>query len=291
MTETTSAEYQAQPARTEEEAALRAVFMRAKGFTQRVAAALQPWRGPEFPDGTLHKLEIAARIDYAAACSLLWEDWLAYGSYVHVRGLAETATRAAWILGKGFDSCVGTEESRARCYELAMAATLDEEVNLFVENASKLLLNGPTPETIAASAQMLKWLRDEHANDECDCQGNGRRKAEPLIQGLASAQPGNQLRIMDDILVVWRHTSRVGHHTGIERMLRSDGTRAWIGPAEPWQRVQMFIAALKLYASVAGWCAERFSDAVGRQLMEEMGGLTHAEVLRAIAARHPEQFR
>ncbi len=291
MTDTAAAEYQAQAPRTEEETALRTVLMRAKGFTQRVAVALQPWHGPEFPDATLHKLEIASRIDYAAACSLLWEDWLAYGSYVHVRGLAEAATRAAWILGRGFDSVVGTEESRARCYELAMAATLDEEISLFVETASKLHLPGPTVEAIGTSAQALNWLRDEHAKDECDCQGNGRRKAEPLIQGLASAQPRNQLRIMDDILIVWRHTSRVGHHAGIERMLRSDGTRAWIGPAEPWQRVQMFIAAFKLYASVAGWCAERFSEAIGRQLMEEMGELTHAEVLKAIAARHPEQFR
>jgi hypothetical protein len=283
--------YQAQPARSPEDEALRSVFTGAKKFTDRVAQALQPWRGPEFPDGTLHKLEIASRIDYAAACSLLYEDWLSYGAYIHVRGLAENAARAAWILGKGLDSIVGSAESRARCYELAMAATLDEEVRFSAESAAKLSLTGPGAETIAASAAVLNDLRSEHTLDTCDCQGNGRRHAEPLIKQLASAKPENRLRIMDDILIVWRHTSRVGHHVGIERMLRSDGTRVWIGPAESWQRVQIFISALTLYGALVGWCAERFDAASGIQLMKEFGELTHAKVLLDIAGRHPDQFR
>lgn len=265
--------------------------MGAKKFTDRVAQALSPWRGPEYPDGTLHKLEIASRIDYSATCSLLYEDWLAYGAYIHVRALAESAARAAWILGKGFDSVIGNEESRARCYELAMAATLDEEVRLFGEYASQLQPPGPSAETVRASSEMLRRLQAEHAGDTCNCGGNGRRKAEHLIQELSRAQPGDQLQIMDDILVVWRHTSRVGHHVGIERMLRSDGTRAWIGPAEPWQRVQIFTAALKLYGAIVGWCLQRFDDALGRRLMHEFGELTNADVLREIARRHPEQFR
>jgi hypothetical protein len=35
----------------------------------------------------------------------------------------------------------------------------------------------------------------------------------------------------------------------------------------------------------------RFNERLGRQLMQEMGGLTHADVLQAIAAKYPEQFR
>src|SRR6266568_3514423 len=73
--------FMGQPARSELETRLRGAFMAGKAATVRVGIALSNWKdpGPDalYPANTLRRLEMAARIQFGAGCSLLYEDWLA----------------------------------------------------------------------------------------------------------------------------------------------------------------------------------------------------------------------
>jgi hypothetical protein len=149
---------------------------------------------------------------------------------------------------------------------------------------------GPDAQMMTTLRTALASANAAHELDGCDCKGNGRRKIEPLLSMIAAAPASERLEATNDIMAVWRHTSRLDHHAGFERMTRTDGARIWIGPAEPWQRVRTFVSLVKLYGCIVGWTAELFSREVAEDLMRQFGALTQAPVLLEVASRHPEAF-
>jgi hypothetical protein len=122
------------PARSEADANLRAVFMEAKAMTVRVGNDLAGWQDPAddmgFAVNTVRKIEMASRGHFAGGCSLLFEDWLAYGAENHLKSLLDSYAHVAWILGRGGLAPPMTPSGRARCYELGMVNALREEVGL-----------------------------------------------------------------------------------------------------------------------------------------------------------------
>lgn len=94
---------------------------------------------------------MAARVHFGAACSLLFEDWLAYGADNHLRSLLEIVAHVAWIQCRGCKAPPTNARSRALCYELAMVNALIEEVKLLAEVDQKVRPDVSGPSAIEAA--------------------------------------------------------------------------------------------------------------------------------------------
>jgi hypothetical protein len=69
------------------------------------------WDG--FPDRTLHKLEVMARVQFWAAVTLLQVEDIIYASEAHVRGVLECLAHVSYICGHKPFRLKGSPRSRA----------------------------------------------------------------------------------------------------------------------------------------------------------------------------------
>lgn len=285
-----------QPPHSDLETPLRAVFMAGKAATVRVGVALSTWKdpGPEalYPANTLRRLEMAARVQFGAGCSLLFEDWLAYAADNHLRSLIEIFSHTAWILGRGLSSPPMNARARALCYELAMVNALIDEMKVMEVLARRLHPDDPPVIQRADVESARSDLLQLHPADSCSCAGKGHGfwTVRRVLLEMADAPKGIKLEVADWMHPLWKYTSRIDHHAGFERMLRFDSERRWIGPAEPWQRVQSFLWLIQVYGSIVGWVAEEYDREVALELVRELAGLSAHEALLEVAQTHPEAF-
>jgi hypothetical protein len=287
-TATPAADYIGKPARSPLQVRLRQAFMAGKRFSVGVGNALRAWRDPGvqdvFPVNTLRKLEMAARIHFAAGCSLLYEDWMAYGAEGHLRPLLDLYAHVAWIRDKGGLQAPMTAAGRARCYELGMVwALLTEARELRRDDAAVW---------VTRIGNALQAFDAVHTVDRCTCKGRGRgyREVRRTLVAMATAAPAERLRRAESMLILWRSTSRLIHHSGFERMTRFDGTRSWIGPAEPIQRAQAFLQLVEVYGSILGWVVEMHSEQLARQLVTDLDRLCRASVVTEALNMMPSRY-
>jgi len=285
-----------QPPRSEQDARLRQAFMAGKAATVRAGLALSNWKdpGPEalYPANTLRRLEMAARVHFGAGCSLLFEDWLSYGADNHLRSLIETFAHVAWILGRGMPPPPMDARARALCYELAMVNALLNEMDVADELARSLQTENPPESPRRDIERAQAELLQVHPADSCSCGGKGHGfwTVKKVLKQMADAPKGIRLEAAVVMYSLWKYTSRIDHHAGFERMLRFDGERRYIGPAEPWQRVQTFLSLLQVYGCIVGWVAEQYDRHIALELVREIGALSSHEALVEVAQARPELF-
>jgi hypothetical protein len=265
--------------------------MEAKAMTVRVGNDLAGWQDPAddmgFAVNTVRKIEMASRGHFAGGCSLLFEDWLAYGAENHLKSLLDSYAHVAWILGRGGLAPPMTPSGRARCYELGMVNALREEVGL-LDTLNLKLLPGATPEK--GPQQAYEMLLAQHLPaDGCTCDGRGRGwwNAKRTLKEMSEADAAVRADGAEWMYLLWKYAGRVEHHAGFERMLRTDGQKIWIGPAEPWQRVRTFSCLLQTYSSIVGWVAELFHADVAKGLTASLSELMGRPAIHKAWATRP----
>jgi len=293
--------YRSSPTKSQDEEAIRAVFMAAKQFTERVGLALREWtadtsKADPSSVTTVRNLEVSARVHYACVCSLLFEDWLSYGTDAHVRSLIEILVNANWLSASGGLVSKYSFEARARCYELALARGYREDIELQNDLAKAKGFVVPQDQLVNVdrAGARVSALTLAHEDDRCNCQGNGNGfwRTERHIQVLNNAKPPDRLAIADGLELLWKVSSRHLHYGGVERMLRSDGEKAWIGPAEIGQRLTTFVWATELYKWILAAVVTFYSDDVAQSLVNELTDISLAEpILKNVAVPHTRTDR
>jgi hypothetical protein len=132
--------------------------------------------GLEFPDVTLHKFEMQARLQLRAGVRLLEDEWLAYAAESHVRGLLECLAHVSYI-------AAGTKQNpatRALCVEVGIAKAMQD---LILKLPDEAVPNAN--EARPAVERDLADIRERHAHAGCRCSGRGSGHVAPMLKELA----------------------------------------------------------------------------------------------------------
>lgn len=172
-----------------------------------------------------------------------------------------------------------------------MVNALIDEMNV-MEEVTRHLQRGSVNSSRTDLERARRELLELHPPDSCPRGGRGHGfwTVKRVLREMSDAPAGAKLEIAAWMHPLWGYTSRIDHHSGFERMFRFDGERRWMGPAEPWQRVQTFLWLIQVYGSIVGWVAEQYSRPVAEELVSELASLSGQEVLLEVAALQPQMF-
>jgi hypothetical protein len=166
----------------------------------------------QFPEVTLLRLEIEARVHYRAGLVVLRNRPLVFAADVHVRNLIEFMAHVAWIHGASNERPDSSQRDRALCLELgigkaAARATAEAQPESVPEQNPKLI-----QERVAK----YEYL---HAATGSPCKGRDRRRVRSTIEALI-ANHVVHARLLD----LWAMTSEGSHLHMPDRYLADQGS-------------------------------------------------------------------
>ncbi len=139
-------------------------------------------RWDDYPDVTLHKLEILARSAYLAGVYLIHNSHTAYRAEDLVRAVLECLAHSTYIASLPPLSYRRTPADRALCVELGMVKGLNDLLKKLPNDA---LMQDPAVRTVvAADEQAIKTL---HNATGCKCTGRDDGNVAPTLKDAATA--------------------------------------------------------------------------------------------------------
>ncbi len=151
------------------------------GLKAQLGPALLRW--DDYPRVALHKLEIAARVQFEAGLALLRDRRLAYAAESHVRSLLEFMAHVAWVTGKDVLRPAGTPRCRAICLELGMTKEFRAQV---MASPAEYLGSSETPTGLDERLRELQLL---HGANRCTCKPRRSSSVQATLKDIGKLAP------------------------------------------------------------------------------------------------------
>jgi hypothetical protein len=204
--------------------------------------------------------------DFASGLQLLGDRWMSYAAEGFARALLESLAHVGWIVGKAEASRDVSPALRALCLEVGIArAMASHERGAVAAGAFDPAVTPGQPARITREAV-------ERLYREAGCRGRPRY---PDAVPASLKEINRQLQLGPWFDVAYDLFSRLLHLQVLDRMLRSNEGRLFIGYAIFGQRAQTLSLLVGLYGQLATWVigltvgereSARFTKAVNRLL-------------------------
>jgi len=196
----------------------------------------------QFPEVTLLRLEIQARVHYLAGLQLVRHRPLAFASEVHVRNLIEFMAHVAWIHGVSNERPSASARDRALCLELGITKA--------TARATQQARQESVPEgNLERIDERAKEYEALHAATDCQCKGRNRKMVRPTIEALIA----NSL-LNPQVLDLWAMTSEGSHLHMPDRYLADQGGGITALAQAPFlERAKRVLWLVQPYTNGLGW--------------------------------------
>ena len=139
-------------------------------------------RWDEYPDVTLHKLEVLARSAYMAGVYLVQDPNVAYRAEDMVRSVLECLAHTTYIAGLPPLQYKRQPVDRALCVELGMIKSLHGLLKKLPDDA--LMQDASVRQVVAKDENEIRRL---HMGTGCQCAGRSEGNVAPTLNGAARA--------------------------------------------------------------------------------------------------------
>lgn len=199
--------------------------------------ALMRW--DDYPDATLHKLEVMARSAYLAGLHLLRNPDVAYRAEDLIRGILECLAHVTYIAGLRPMTYRRNPEQRALCVELGMIKGLHNLLKKLPDDA--LMQDSSVRGAVAADEDEIRRV---HSATGCKCGGRSDGLVEPTLRE-AAAKVGPPWTTLSG---VYASASTLMHQVLYQRLLKevASGITDWV-PADNEHRIKLLTWLVSSY--------------------------------------------
>jgi hypothetical protein len=215
-------------------------------------------RWDEYPDVTLHKLEVLARSAYLAGVYLVHNPDVAYRAEDMARSVLECLAHTTYIAGLSPLSYKRQPADRALCVELGMVKDLHDLLKKLPDDA---LMQDPwVRQVVAADADEIRRL---HYQTGCRCSGRSDGHVGPTLKEAATAigPPWKTL------VGVYTASSTFMHQGLLNRIVRevASGITDWV-PADDEHQIRLLTWLVTAYSLMTTQILFLHDPAVGNEL-------------------------
>jgi hypothetical protein len=235
-------------------------------------APLMRW--DDYPDVTLHKLEVMARSAYLAGTYLVRNPDVAYRAEDLTRAVLECLAHVTFIAGLPPLAYKRGPSERALCVELGMVKGLHDLLKKLPDEA--LMQDPSVREVVAADEQAIRTL---HAATGCKCTGRGEGNVGPTLRDAAAAVGSPWTTLVG----VYASASTLMHQALLNRLVREvePGITDWV-PADAEHRIRLLTWLVIAYSQIVEQILYLHDPSLGAEFRE----LPH-EILREAGSVAP----
>lgn len=222
-------------------------------------------RWDEYPDVTLHKLEVLARSAYMAGVYLVRDPIVAYRAEDMVRSVLECLAHTTYIAGLPPLKYKRQPADRALCVELGMIKGLHGLLKKLPDYA--LMQDASVRQVVAEDEDAIRRL---HARTGCQCAGRSEGNVAPTLKEAArvSGAPWSTL------VGVYDSSSTFMHQGLLNRIVREvkPGITDWV-PADDEHRIRLLTWLVVAYELTGSQHLYLYDPAVANEFHQHAVGM------------------